>query len=492
MTNRKSVYIFILILILLFFTIYTFSRFSKSPREDIYSYQDYNIILISIDILRADHLGCYGYELKTSPNIDKLAKEGILFENFIVQSYLTPISQMSIFSSQYPPTKDVRSFISENKPPRETLPKLLKKGGYKTVAFSTSPEFITDFANRPSVFVPLFDDFQYTGFRNLPTDAFKWLQDNKDEKFFLWISIGSVHFPYGQNAPSEIKRKFDIIGYDGILKYKSLDWFDTLSRIYQNKLCTGNIRSCEWLELSEQDIGYIISSYDAGVYYADTYIGDLLDELKDLNIMDNTLVVLHGIHGEDLGEHGYFGHYDIYDTEVKTVLIIYSNDLSVKNKRISNQVRGVDIAPTILDMVGIALSNESQGKSLIPIIQGKENESLSAYITRTPLWEEVLFWIIRNDYLSFDFIDSLDNSTHADIAIRTNEWKLIYRQSREIEEKISWYGFISNKTIKRDEFELYDLEEDPYEQINVIGDYPDIAEELKKDLLLWEEKILQN
>jgi arylsulfatase A-like enzyme len=173
-------------------------------------------------------------------------------------------------------------------------------------------------------------------------------------------------------------------------------------------------------------------------------------------------------------------------------------------------VQGIDIMPTILDYLGIPVPHEAQGNSLLPLLKsdGSASPSEFAYIDRMPWWEYNLSkWYLEfqsgrgahfpqsektklEEYrrmLQTDF-DQLDYPP-GDIAIRTNDWKLMMRKKKDLLEKVSWWGFITGKRLYLEEIELYDLKNDPYEKANVAKDHPEVVARLKAKLLQWDESI---
>ncbi|MDD5772430.1 MAG: sulfatase-like hydrolase/transferase [bacterium] len=532
---KKIVFLFLTILFLLNGVSVNGEKNEKavSPK-----YENTNIIFISIDTLRNDHLGCYGYKRETSKNIDDFAEKSVLFENFITQAAFTPISQMSIFTSQEPRVNGMTSYeaLSANVS-EKTLPSILKYYGYTNAAFLGCPEFIVEVTRKDGlviqskkIFGKSFDVFEpadttragipggkikFAGERENPEGALQWLKDNKDKKFFLWIPIGTVHWPYARDIPPSYKNKFDAPDYtpffyrfgneqdiwpkDGSISY------NLISHIYKNVYY---FDSSDSYNLSEKDIQHIIGRYDAGIYYTDEFIGRLFSLVESLGLSDNTIIVLHSIHGEDLGEHGYFTHYDIYDTEVKNALIIKFPGSKFKGKRILAQAQGLDIMPTLLDYLDIPINHEAQGINLMPLIENDKSAGLNEFVysTRTPFWEYMFFkgtdfrWkmdqslgnekkleygnILRQNFEKYD-----PQYPPNDIAIRTNDWKLILRKDKSLLERVSWWSFISRKKIAIDEIELYDLKNDPFEQKNIASEKPDITAKLKEKLLEWDSYI---
>jgi len=488
-----------------------------------------NVIMISLDILRPDHLGAYGYQRDTSPNIDRLAKQSVLFENAIAHSYLTPVAHMSVITGQYPRSHGMLSFeVTRDDVSQRTLPEILKIYGYQTAAVMSSPEFFMRYdtesgkiVNPKDIFSHAFDYYGRTvpdksgSVRVNPTGALEWLTANKDKKFFLWIESGMLHPPFSQTVPEPQKSRYDPKNYT--------PYYETLPiRLGKEKVDRGvptevlfhTYRGDYYLDfqpvyrLTDTDRDYIIGRYDAGLHYTDSFIGDLLRLLDTLKLSGKTLVVFHSIHGEALGEHGYYFHHDVYDTEIKTALTFRFPDSKAAGTRISRQVQGVDILPTILDYLQIPINHEIQGASLLPLVTG-DNKNFKgsdyAFIDRIPWWEYVLEgWHLENqsergaDYTPLEISrmkgyrtmlqDTIGGGKFPPecIAIRTNEWKLILRERRELLENISWWNFISGQKFPVEAVELYHLSSDPLEQKNVAKANPQVVAKLKAKLLEWD------
>ena len=499
--------------------------FSVSPK-----YENTNVILISIDTLRHDHLGCYGYERDTSRNIDKLAEESVLFENFITQANLTPISQMSILTSQYPRVNGMTSFnIHPAGRNLKTLPSILKYYDYFNAAFLSSPEFYFRYNSKDGYMVNLIDEFSkpfdmyssHKGMfhRDVPMEALGWISENKDKKFFLWLPIGTVHFRYSANFPEKYRAIYDRPGYEPFFnrfgKQQNSIPYAANQCVYKN---TYYRDFSENHKLNSDDVDHIISRYDAGIRYTDDFVGRLLEHLNELGLSKKTMIILHSTHGEDLGEHGYFTHYDLYDTEVKNALMIRFPKKKFGGKRVETQVQGLDIMPTVFEYLGIPVNHEAQGTSLIPLIERGDDQNWPdryAYSIRIPLWEQVLSnWLfekIENDYVEATFTEKEKDKIQHEylnitkaiftessrkqincIAIRTKDWKLILRKDKELLEKVSWWAFITGKPVNIEQIELYDLKKDPLEQTNIAQTRQDIVKILKEKLLEWDKNIENN
>lgn len=497
-------------------------------------HENTNVILISLQCLRPDHLGAYGYGRDVSRNIDAFARRSVLFENAIAQAGLTPVAQMSIFTSQYPRVHGMVSFeVAKDQVTPRSLPEVLKIYGYATAAIISSPEFFVRFnsatgtlVNTGDVFSRSFDAVESTrrglgrrNIRKIPDEALDWLRMNKDQKFFLWIASGLLHMPYGAAVPAPYLTMYDPPGYtpfwqrlpqlpreiagDGDPSY------DVLSRVYRNEFFW---EFAPIYRLRPEDIAYVNGRYDAGIYYTDLFIGELMKLLDSLNLSERTLVVLHSSHGDDLGERGGFFHYDITEGVVRDALIMRFPGGEFGGTRVREQVQSIDIMPTVLGYLGIPSPHEAQGGSLLPLLRGESASAPSeyAFIERIPWWEYTLSkWYLefqggRGAHFSVNEraplkqyqetlrkgFDDLEYPP-GDIAIRTNEWKLILRKDPGLLNRVSWWSFITGGRRDVEAVELYDLKRDPQERMNVAGKHPDVVERLKERLLAWDRTVEQ-
>jgi len=455
-----------------------------------------NIIVVSIDTLNASHLPCYGYKKNTAPNICKIAEKGSLFANFIVHSYLTPISMMSIFTSKYPSQHGVMSFFDKISDGIITLPEVLNKNGYRTMSIGSAPEIVsstfTDAFTKGKEdnlylsFKKGFDSVNYTGYRNVPYEAIDSLSKiNDSQKFFMWIPIGAVHFPYGKFVSKEIKNEYIDKNYNGFLKkYSYIEFWNFLSRVINNTYYPSD--NSLPIELKKEDIEYINAMYDSGIKQTDNFVGDLLNEVENKGLSNNTIIIIHGIHGEQLGENGYFGHYDILEPEIRNLLVIYSPNL--KPIKIDSVVRGIDIFPTILDLLNINEKLNIEGVSLKDMLFGKKAQSeLSAFLDRVPLWE----YAIKDEPGSgVDYIKSDEHMLKRDVGIREKNWLLINRKAASLENEISvWNRLKGNSIIRDNEYELYDINLDPNRKLEITNENMEIFLNLKNKLDDWKIKV---
>jgi arylsulfatase A-like enzyme len=497
------------------------------PRE---RHEYTNVIMVSVDILRPDHLGAYGYQRNTSPQIDKLAGQSVLFENSIAHSYLTPVAHMSVITGQYPRQHGMVSFeVTRDQVAKRTLPEILKYYGYETAAVASSPEFFMRYdtesgkiVNPKDIFSRSFDFYGRTmpdetgSTRVNPVAALDWLKANKDKKFFLWIETGMLHPPYSQTVPPPYKTRFDPPGYTPFYdRFPIRLGRENVDRGVPTEALFHVYKGDYYLDfepiyrLEQKDVDFIRGRYDAGIYYTDMFIGELLAQLEALKLSGKTLVVFHSIHGESLGEHGYYFHHDVFDTEVKAALMFRFPGNDKAGMRIARQTQGIDIMPTILDYLQIPVNHEVQGASMMPLINGDAASykgSEYAFIDRLPWWEYVLGgWHLEHQTEREAQYTPLEIGKMKDyrallqekigggqyppqcIAIRTNQWKLILRERNTLLEQISWWNFISGRKFPVESVELFDLARDPMEQKNVAKEHPEVVEKLKAKLLEWDE-----
>ena len=304
-----------------------------------------NVLLITIDTLRADHVGCYGYPRGTTPNIDSWADKGAIFTNATSAVPLTLPSHSSIMTGQYPFAHGVRDnggFYLDNK--WKTLAEVLKSDGFKTGGFISA--FVLD--RRWGIaqgFDEYFDNFELSKYKMISLDsvqrrgdetlnhAIAWLDRNKSSRFFAWIHFYDPHTPY--DPPEPFKSQFKGQGLFGL--------------------------------------------YDGEIAFSDNLVGRIHDYLEKNKLLDNTLVVLMSDHGESLGEHDESSHgFFIYDATTHIPLIIWKP--GADPQRIKEQVRSIDVYETICDAVGVKPGQPGPSASLIPFIEGRAlPEKLLAY-----------------------------------------------------------------------------------------------------------------
>jgi arylsulfatase A-like enzyme/Tfp pilus assembly protein PilF len=286
-----------------------------------------NVILITIDTLRADHVGCYGYKQIKTPNIDGLAAEGARFERAFAVVPVTLPSHTSMLTGTYPMLSGMHDF-SGNKlsPLQPTLASVLKRSGYQTGAVIGAAVLDSRFGLNQG-FDFYYDHFEFSRLDESNLDemerpgnvvadvALDWLGKNSSKKFFLWMHLYDPHFPY--HPPEPYSRE------------------------------------------------YASQPYDGEIAFADYQVGRVLSFLKEKKIYDNTVIVLCGDHGESLGEHGEKTHgFFIYNATMHVPLIIRLPEKAAA-RVVADPVSLVDVMPTVLGALEVDVPSQVQGRSLL-------------------------------------------------------------------------------------------------------------------------------
>jgi len=326
------------------------------------------IILISLDTLRADHLGIYGYPRDTSPFIDNLARNGILFKNAFSPSSFTIPSHASIFTGKYPSHHSIGFHQGNGKLDTDidiTLAEYLKTKRFKTAAFVSS--FVLRKETNLNSGFDLYDDEMTSHELNRPTElirdglettdrAIQWLLNNKTDNFFLFIHLFDIHGPYFCKEPfksifrddvqsKEIKRLNAIVPDN--YPVGGIPYYQVLNKILDNE---GNIVSFE------TNLQYYISQYDGNIRYCDSLIENLIDVLKDLQIFDDVMLIITSDHGEAFGENNIYFFHGLTVTpdqiHVPLILSLPKSFSPNRQKRLYDPVSTVDIFSTIVSLFG--------------------------------------------------------------------------------------------------------------------------------------------
>jgi arylsulfatase A-like enzyme/Flp pilus assembly protein TadD len=364
----------------------------------------HNVILITLDTLRADRLSCYGSDKVATPNIDAFAAEGVRFTNAASAVPLTLPAHASIMTGLYPPGHGVREnvgYVLDERFP--TLAELLRTNGWATGGFVSA--FVLDRQwGIGRGFDRYFDDFDLRGVEtagaanmgSVQRDgtetvaaAVKWLDERPAHRpFFLWLHLYDPHEPYTPKEPFASR--------------------------------------------------YAGREYDGEVAYTDSLVGDFRRALVERGLLNGSLVVVTSDHGEGLGDHGETFHgFFVYETTIHAALIVRppsgGNAGSVVNQAVSH----VDLLPTVLDMTGLPMPEGLHGRSLAPLLAGRN------VAWDRPVYSESLYPLLHYGWAPLR-------------SLRSDRFKLI--------------------DVPRPE--LYDLDEDPAEEENLHGREPNRAQEL--------------
>ncbi len=360
-------------------------------------------ILITVDTLRADHLACYGYRNISTPAIDRLAQDGVLFRQDIAQVPLTLPSHCSLLTGLLPAGTGVRDQAGSTLPAATpTIAGLLKAAGLQTAAFVASSVL-----NAETGLNHGFDMYSGVSPRSggspggeglerrgdqVITEALDWIRSAGRTRFFAWIHVYDPHTPY--DAPEPYRTR------------------------------------------------YAAAPYDGEIAFVDSLIGQFLEALNAGGLYDNTLIALTSDHGESLGEHGESTHgFFLYDSTVRVPLIVKFPGSRWKGRVVEEQVRGIDIAPTILEALAVGVPPQMQGAALAGLAAANRQGASRPALSET-----------HYPYYHFGWSPLL--------SIRSGQYKFI-RAPRP---------------------ELYDLTQDPGEQKNIAAENPSIVRELESQL----------
>ncbi|MBW1854384.1 MAG: sulfatase-like hydrolase/transferase [Deltaproteobacteria bacterium] len=348
-----------------------------------------NIILISLDTLRAQSMSCYGFKKKTTPFIDQIAKEGVLFANMCAAATSTPPSHMSMMTGLYLSVHGVlNKQVLDQK--IKTLPEILSDIGYATCAV-TEDGFLVRDMGFGRVFdayyeikdVVLFDKLSVVG--GFAKDVFKrgknWIDEKIDQKFFLFLHTYEVHGPLFPPPP-----------YDTMF-LKSPDNYSKYFKLFREY--KGRV------DMHSIPPEFLRAQYEGEIRYVDEVIKDFMAFLNNRGLGRKTLVIITSDHGEELFERqNIVGHgYHTYDTESHIPFIMWMPGKIPPGIRIKNQVSNVDILPTVVDFLQLNLMEQVQGQSLYPLIQGP-----NSYDERLVFCETAKQNCVRS--LQYKFIDS--------------------------------------------------------------------------------------
>jgi len=406
-------------------------RHAQALREQL---RGLNVVLVVLDAARASSFGCYGYGAQTTPEVDRIAADGVVFERAFTPAVYTLGAMSSLWTSQYPDRHHAEVSYADRLPPdRLTLAQALTARGVHTAGFvanamaGTAFGFDRGFSEFTEVF-RLFPDLgsRAEGFRRvLP----QWLQRHRREPFFAYVHVREPHFPY--DPPPPFGARF---GPDA-----PLDVQQRRDRAWYTDVNQGRIKP------SAGQVEHLRRLYDGNLAYADQEVGALRQALQDTGLWDRTVLVITADHGEQLYEHGYISHSaQVYEQSVHVPLVVrLPQGRGPRGTRIREMVDLLDLSPTFVDVLlgGGAgpTARAFQGRSLLPVIAGARGKP--AILSRT-VWERPVY------------------------ALRDDRYKLVYDS-------------------RTGEGRLFDLQVDPGETRDMAGERPLRADWYRQALQQW-------
>ncbi len=392
--SRQKLNIILILCFSIIFVIILTLCFTTQEQTLITNKDKNNIVFISIDTLRQDRLGCYGYKKPTSPNIDAIANEGIVFSNSFAQYHATLPSYMSMMTSLIPLVHDVIDSSAVLDKNRITLASLLKSNGYTCIAFvdgkrksyiggfhgfSRGFDWYGHYPENTTLFSKILPIRFILGFKvilnkyfpehgnGITKSVISWIRKNKKYPFFLFIHYYSVHsqpsgLPYWRYPPFDKK----LVDSPVIPEHFAVDGA-TGSRFLSKILHTPRGK-----KFIAEDLPVLSQLYDCGIAYVGAQIGKLYKELKNMNLLNTTAIIINSDHGEEFLEHDKLMHTQDYSECLKVPLIISAPLHRSHQRTICSNVQGIDLAPTILDIAGINAPAKMMGTSLMKKIRGEK------------------------------------------------------------------------------------------------------------------------
>jgi arylsulfatase len=321
-----------------------------------------NVLVIAIDALRADHAGCHGYRRDTTPFVDAVARDGVLFENACSNGNMTRLTVPSLFTLRFPSVLGLREHDSVLSPRAVTLAEVLRDAGWATVAYAPNPSLKARLG-----FGQGFDtyDDEILGRRfivrkdsqALVNDRFlAWLRRHPGQRFFAYVHDIDPHAPY--EPPPEHVARFAGDSPDRPprpiteAEYERMNW-------YMRDDADGG------------DLWHYVDRYDAEVRHTNELLEELAAAMDELGVLDETIIVVTADHGESFLEHGEWEHGSgVHEELVHVPLVVRFPDGRHAGTRIAAPVHVFDIAATVLDVAGLPPPPGAQARSLMPLVTG--------------------------------------------------------------------------------------------------------------------------
>lgn len=424
-----------------------------------------NIVLLVLDAVRVDHVGCYGYERNTTPNIDELARRGVKYANAFAPSIWTPAVHGAIFTGQYPSHTGTYGNSLAIPDHLETLPEALREAGYRTFAASAgahirrdrgydrgvdqyvetrriSPELgfvrklLTDRSFQKQVSFSLRagpDDKTLFKFDRLKRFAKE--SKNGGSPFFAFVNAKTAHSPYNPPRPykglfcEELERpRWEVLerilsALDQPTQTVAGQDDDTLLQVARTG---GDGILAGRKELTDEEWAIIEAWYDGAIRYMDDQIGSLVDELNEIDAFENTLLVVTSDHGENFGDHGLTRHvFCLYDSLLQVPLIVSPPSRHAMDDVVTNQVSLIDLYPTFLDVAGADLPTYDHSTSLYPF----DDRQFHEYTFAEYAGYEGPANRLKRKYPNVD----TTNLARTIQSVRTDEYKLIRDERGEVE-----------------------------------------------------------
>ena len=425
-----------------------------------------NVLIYLIDTLRADHSSAYGYKRDTTPFLKKLGAAGVVFDDCQTQATWTKPSTASLMTSLYSFTHGIINDTDTIPNASATIAEQLRGAGYVTASAVSNP-----FAGRMTGLQRGFDymDEYQVVLRNRTeaadrgTDSaalnkvvFPWLERHRNEPFFLYAHATDPHAPYRPPAGFEEKFANPAETAEFNRDYAKL----RTEREYGGGTVVSRA-SCAKAGIDpDRFIRRAIDRYDGEILHNDHSLELLVDKLKQLGVLDNTLIIVVSDHGEEFWDHGWTAHgHSLYQELTHGAFVMWNPKLLPAPRRVAQPVQLIDVMPTVLDLLGLKIPVMVEGQSLTPLLRGKPFERRGPVMSSRFAHPGALpdGPVRENRTDTFAFVDA--------------KWKLIYR------DKAAKIGM--------NRVELYDRVADRTEQKNVAAEHPHEVESMMNEVGKW-------
>jgi arylsulfatase A-like enzyme len=425
------------------------------------------VLLITLDTTRADRLRCYGNERIETPNLDRLAREGVLFQDAVTAVPSTLPSHCSIMTGLYPAGHGVHdNAVYRLGDEARTLAESFYDAGYRTGAFISA--FVLDQQFGLGQGFDLYDDEVDTPLVEMDVEALlaedmseerkrwvlqqaspyqrrasdvseaslDWLAEADDRPFFAWIHYFDPHASYAPPAPWDTR--YDP-GYEGEM--------DGSTAAYLRERQAHGWEGAQ--DMPPADFDHMVALYDGEISYMDSWIGKVFEALEASGRWKDTIVLVVGDHGEGFGEHGLLWEHNqaVFREVTRVPLLLKLQGDTAAGHRVREVVRTVDVAPTLLAAAGLPALDQVQGRSLLPLLKEgpgvRTRPALLEALRGTQAIEREGSWV----------------------GLRDERWKIILMFDQKDTEQMSW---------------LFDIQQDPTETVDVSASLPQVTETLRR------------
>jgi arylsulfatase A-like enzyme len=424
--------------------------------------QNVPVVVFVMDTLRADRLGTYGYPRPTSPNIDALAGQSVLFEQAYSTAPWTLPSMTSLITSTFPCEHDMVSSIRTMNHSVMTFAESLQQSGYYTGGYYANV-YVGPNRGLSRGYDNLIDRTYVPRqqlYKDLPNQVRNFLAEVPDRRFLLYLHMMEPHDPYlvpqiysheFGYVDSDLKRRIgETIVKNNVVAL--IDW-QAAQTSMPAEILARQVGLLDELEAYRKPMNQL---YDASVAWADEVVGSIIEVLKEEGVWDEALFIFLSDHGEEIGEHGSWGHRNsVYEELTRVPLLIHFPGNEMAGRRIDTPVSLVDVMPTVLDYLGLAdLCRQCRGQSLLKLAGGLQSNV-----------KNITFHSVRQNVEDF-FKPLKESRGDTNVSMRQGNWKGIWNSDQE-------------------QLELYDLDLDSGETENVAHRYPELAGNFEKQARTW-------